>query len=199
MQANKTQISSSIDRFKQLFIPSSLKKLLNFLGYISLLGPPVTASLKGRANKSDSELFGKSQRLIFLADMTLRASVFLIFTVLVEFLMGNELYELLRIDLLFIGLIVFGAIHFLAYFIGTFQIQTNKQLAYFIYRIGRNLAYAYIPSVISCSIVLYHQYLQQIPLFSGGYIYILSLSIFLIAGFIGILQALLIRTKPCCI
>jgi|GEM_PF-1427332 len=177
--------------------PGLLFNLIKFSGYILLIGPPKALEIQIQANKTEGELSGRSLLVVLLSETALRASAFLLVGFSIEQLLGNESYEKYRIDYLFFWLIVAGAMHIVGYYLdkGIFT-NTNQRLGILLYRIGRNFAYAIIPTIFAVLCALYYQFSQQLELFSGILVHIVFFVTYLIFILLGIQEAILSSLSP---
>jgi hypothetical protein len=193
MNKNNTNYQS----FSKLLIPSSIKTIVFIFAYVFLLAPPRAGLIEKNARQNNTELSGKPFIVIFFAEIVLRLGFFLLAAAAIEEMMGNVLFELLKIDYLYGLMMIFGLLHMLAFYAAKLLYQHNQTLACLLYRLGRNTSYALVPALLITFISLYFQYMQQIPFFTGEVVqnsFIISLCIALVAG---TLQAIIYRLKHC--
>ncbi|TNG00659.1 MAG: hypothetical protein EP297_03450 [Gammaproteobacteria bacterium] len=176
-------------------MPAILRNILFFVGYISLVGPPRAIELKAYADRKQDELAGKPLYIVMLVEFILRGGLILLLAVTIESLLGDQQYELYRLDIFLGALIVSGACHSCAYYLA-FGVLRKKRRSNRVYRFGRNFSYAVIPAFFSAGIVLaWQNFNQKIP-FEGGLVekaFIITWAVFLLAGLI---EATIAKRQP---
>jgi len=184
-------------KINQKIIPEYLREIVYLLGFISLLGPPKSFEIKKRSELKHNELSGKSLLVILISESTFRASVFLLLCVIIEQLIGDELFELYRVDYIYAGLIFSGIVHILSYYLGIIIIwHSRKKFGLKIYRLGRNIAYSIIPASIAVLITLLSQHYQQIEPFSGDIVQQVFISVYAFFVLVGGLESLFKKGMP---
>jgi len=172
-------------------IPQSIKSLFVLAGYLLLIGPPQALKIQQRANRFEDELVGHSLLFVLISETALRAGMFLLIAFFIEYLLGNELFELYRVDYVLFALIVSGGIHIFSYYLGQGLMSKMKYSSgMFIYRIGRNTAYAILPAICAAILALYSQYIGQIELFSRSLVEVVFSMTYLIFFLLGIQKAI---------
>lgn len=183
--------------FKQVCIPSSLNTVFFTLGYITLLGPSQAKNFQKQKNTTSNELSRQPLYIILLVETIIRISLFLILMVSIEELIGDTLFEQLRLDQIALLMGCFGLLHIFSYFVAVIILDVQTRLACLIYRLGRNITYALLPAIFSIGIALLIQYKQQIPLYSGNMIVEYFSIVFSLGILIGIIHSILMQTKKC--
>ena len=171
-------------------------KTLYLIGYVLLIGPPRAVEISAQANDSGDELQGKPIWVVVLNEFILRSGIFLVLAASVESLLGDQLYELYRLDLFLGSLILAGIIHTFSYFVSYGVLSSPVRAFSLIYRLGRNFSYAIVPAFIAVGCVLVWQDINAIELFSGDYIeqvFFTTWSIFIV---LGLLEALIMKRVP---
>ena len=175
----------------QLFL-----KMLYFIGYMLLIGPPRAIEILDKANNQQGELAGQSLWQVIVIEFVVRSGLFLIVAVLVEALVGDLAFEIYKMDLFFAALILAGVVYSLFYFIafGLNPEKIGKRCR--LYRIGRNFSYAVVPAFPAAGLALFWQQINQQTLFSGNLVsqvFLLTWGIFILAGLI---EALIVFRQP---
>jgi hypothetical protein len=177
-------------------MPAILRTILFFVGYISLIGPPRAIELKTYADRNQDELAGKPLYIVMLVEFILRGGLILLLAVVIESLLGDQRYELYRLDIFLGALILSGTCHSFFYYLAFDVLRKERQFSTRVYRLGRNFSYAVIPAFLSAAIVLaWQNYNQKIP-FEGGLVekaFIITWAVFLLAGLI---EAMLAKRQP---
>ena len=169
---------------------------MNCLGYFTLVGPPRAIAMQKNLKKHEVELFGKPLWVVFIAELSLRGSLFVFFGFVFELIIGDVFFEKLHGNFLLVGLFAGGVLHMLAYYVGVGIVAPNKRrLGMVIYRLGRNVTYAIVLSFCYIVCILFYQYLNQVKLFSGLMIDNGFIIAFLIFSILGVFEAIYARNN----
>lgn len=172
-----------------------LRNFLFIMGYISLIGPSRAIELKRQAEKKKDELYGKPLSVVIFVEFILRGCLILLLFATIESLLGDQQYELYRLDMFLGALIISGACHSFFYYLA-FDVFKKKKQSHRIYRFGRNFSYAAIPAFFSVGMTLAWQNYNQDVLFEGDLIekvFIITWAVFLLAG---LLEAIIAKRQP---
>jgi hypothetical protein len=174
-----------------------LKMTLFVIGYIALAGPPRAIEIRDNAERNGGELQGRPLWQVMVVEFVARMALFLLFAVMLESILSDLVHERYRVDLFLGVLIVIGAVHTVLYGLACRLFERERiRLAGFLYRLGRNGAYAIIPAFIGAGGALVWQDFNQRQLFAGdlvGVVMAILFSLFLLAGLI---EALVARRVP---
>jgi len=178
-------------------VPELIKKTMYLFAYILLIAPPKAKQLQVDTRINNGELFGRSLLFILISETALRAGFFLIIGFSVEYLIGNSSYEKYHLDYLFLLLMISGLIHIISFYLNTrILINQDKNIGCLIYRIGRNICYAIMPTLLVVVLTLFYQYFQLQELFSGILVHTIFFVSYLIFILLGIQEAILASLSP---
>lgn len=181
-------------------ITTFISQLLYILGYVCLIGPSRMIEIQNQARVEKNELSGEGLMYILISETAVRSGLFLLTAGLIEIYLGDEVFEMYRLDYLFGLLIVAGIIHVLAYYVGIILLAPEYfKTAMVVYRLGRNLAYALLPAVFVVGIGLFVQEQEQIELFSGELIKQSFFYSYILFAVIGTLESIIKKGKPICL
>lgn len=175
----------------------SLLRLMFIPGYLLLISPPRAIDLRTKERAQDGELSRQPLIVVLGIEFLLRGAVLLVLAVGAEQLVGDRFYETYHFDYLGILLIVIGAFHTLIYylFLGLFQPQLG-QVGFRVYRLLRNLAYAFLPGIVALLPVLLWQNLKGVEPFSGTLPSQVYLSVTALMILAGIIEAAITKRRP---
>jgi len=177
-------------------IKNTLSSLLYWLGYISLIGPSRMIEIKNNSDKEKGELSGFSIYWVLLSETAIRSGIFLIIGWSIELLMSEKLFEMYRVDYLLGTFMVAGFIHLIAYYVGLVIIVPKSfNLGMKFYRLGRNIAYAFLPAILAAIFILIFQTYEQIELYSGNQVQLSFYIVYLVFIAIGIVEAFSMQGK----
>mgnify|MGYP005630230359 FL=1 len=166
-----------------------IKLALFYIGYVTLLGPPRAISMF--TSRSEHELLNKPLWVTCIAELSFRGCLFIVLGFTMELLLGDVVFVKLHGNDFLIFLLAIGLLHMLSYYIGVGIIApTNLKLGMFLYRLGRNEAYALVCALVVVLCVLFYQHIHQIKLFSGTLVEKCALITFLIFSLIGFFEAI---------
>lgn len=164
------------------------------LGYFTLVGPPRAITMQEKLEKHEVELFGKPLWVVFIAELSLRGSLFVLFGFVLELIIGDALFEKLHGNLMLMGLFCGGGLHMFVYYIGIGVVAPKKRrLGMIIYRLGRNISYSIVCTYFYIVGILFYQYLNQVRLFSGLIIENSFIFVFFIFTVLGFLEAVYVK------
>lgn len=172
----------------ECLFPEFIRKILLMIGYVSLLGPSQAIAIKKHADKNIMELSGTYYFHILIYETALRLSLFLIVVFLVEYFMDDDYFALFRIDLFFFLLLGAGLMHQVFYYIGVIFLKNHIGMG--LYRLGRNLSYAVVPTILSAIGVLIIESYNQIEPFSDLMVVEVSGLVYVLFSLVGIIEAL---------
>lgn len=173
-----------------------ISKLLYWLGYISLIGPSRAIEIKNKSAVAKGELADFPLFFVLVSETAVRAGLFLIIGRSIELLMSDSLFEMYHLDY-FLGILMLaGCVHLIAYYVGLVVISPgNFNYGMKFYRLGRNLAYAVLPAIVTEIAVLLLQCYQQIELFSGTQAQFSFYFVYFLFVLIGVIEAFLMPGK----
>lgn len=122
-------------------------KVFNLFAYVFLISPPRALELKRHAKRHAGELANVPVIIIVLTDLLVRVSCLAIFAWGFESLIGDNLYESYRFDLVFLAIVLLGAGHSAVYY---FLLALGSKWFGFrakAYRLFRNLFYSPLPTL----------------------------------------------------
>ncbi|MFK5986732.1 MAG: hypothetical protein QM479_15095 [Pseudomonadota bacterium] len=181
-------------------IPDYIKTTFYALGYISLLGPPRSIEIKNQSAKNYSELSLSPLAFILVAETAMRASLFLIIGVSLEYFMGDAFYELYQLDFVLGCFIVMGLIHISFYYLGIILfLPKNYALGMRLYRLGRNITYAILPAFFAAIIALLIQNLDQIEPFTDNFVEYSFAIVFFVFSVLGIVESITQKGTASCL
>jgi len=177
-------------------MPSVINKALLILSYALLIGPPRAVEIKSRANGKDHELQKQPLFIVLIAELGLRAGMFLVLASLVESVLGDQIFEDLKVDMVFLFFIIGGIIHSLFYYVAFGLMSSTSTFGKTLYRIGRNAAYSVVVAILAALGALFWQEVNDITLFKGDLVehaFVLAYFGSLLVGFI---EALFVKRCP---
>jgi hypothetical protein len=169
---------------------------LFLIGYVLLVGPPRAVEISNYANDAGDELRGKPIWVVILTEFVFRSGIFLIFAASIESLLGDQRYEQYQLDLFLGSLIFAGLIHTFSYYASYCLTYSSGHSLSRVYRLGRNFAYAILPAFMAAVVVLTWQDINDIELFSGGYIERVFFVTWCSFVILGLFEALLMKRIP---
>lgn len=175
-----------------------MKKIINFLAYLFMLGPPRALRLHAEAQEKGGELHGMPVWMVFTVEFLVRTGIFLVLSWGLQEALGNELFR--RFKVYFLVFAVFGAgiLHTTVYFF-CFEVMWgvwSKVSLGRVYRIGRNLGYSVIPPFPAAGVVLAWQEYNHIPLFQGEWVQSTFFATWAAMLVLGMIEALMAKRKP---
>lgn len=175
----------------------TIYKLMFFVGYITLMGPPRAATLYRSETAANGELSKQPLISMMLTEYLLRGALLLGVFVAIEELLGKHYYELYRFDELGMLLVGFGTLHTVSsyLFLELFQPRLGW-VGFRFYRLVRNLCYAPLPAVAVLALVLFWQGTQKIEPFSGEYSWQVPALMYLVMLVASVIEVLVVSRRP---
>lgn len=162
------------------------------------MGPPQAVYLHRSAQGTRTELDGLPLWLVVLAEFAVRATIFTFSVFVAQEWIGVEDFHVYQLTFFAYVVAVSGAAHTLIYYLtlGVGAKRWSFSRMQRVYRLGRNLTYSVAPAVAASLATLWWQDLHHIPLFSGGTVEQVGVSVAAAFMVLGVGEALLVKRIP---
>lgn len=170
--------------------------IFNVFAYVFLVSPPRALDQKRRETKFGGELARQPLIVIIALDLLIRITALAVIALGIENLLGDELYESYRLDLVFVAIVFLGGSHHLVYYLVFAVRHPVGRIRPRIYRLLRNLLYTPLPSIAAIIPVMAYEFFHGMEayeslIFQSFAPYVLSATLFA-----GLTEAAIGNRKP---
>ena len=171
---------------------------IHWLGYIFLIAPPRAIDITHAQRSKQGELARQPLYVVMLVELMIRIALMLVIAMGTELMLGDELYEIFRLDIAYTIVVLAGIAHSLSYLLllGYLKSAIGAERAMRVYRLVRNLCYAAIPGLLIVIPWLIWKWNRGLPLFEDGLVFLTYSLITLFMATVGVIEAAVMTRKP---
>lgn len=174
-----------------------LNRLLFILGYILFVGPPRALDIAVSERRKGGELAGVPVWGVVLVEGLLRLVMLLVVAVSFEQLISSYWYSWLEIDRSAAVMLVVGSVHMTVYYLILHRFHRRiGSRAFRLYRLLRNVAYAFLPGLAVVTLALLYDAQRVTPIFDMYRQLLIYGTVTVLMLVAGISEAVLVSRTP---
>lgn len=177
---------------------SGVRFILSVVGYITLISPCRSFDKEIKHSQFSTELEKLPRFVLVIIDFTIRVMFLFLTAALVEYFLGDYLYESYRLDLVVLTIILLGFIHAISYQIIFHRYRKKKipLLKLKIYRLLRNICYVPFPVIALIIPVMVIENIRDLEAYKLPYLDKITLTMLFLFFVLGVLEAIFMTRKP---
>ena len=168
------------------------------VGYLLLITPPQAVDLMQKQKTCQGELSRLPLVIVIIVELAIRLAILMLLAVGIESVVGDVIYESMRLDGAFLLVALLGILHSVSYYLmfGYWYDRLEHTRAMRLYRLLRNIGYAFIPGLGVVLPLMLLRYREPQWVLGDGFLLVIYGLITVVMIIVGIIEVMLTRRKP---